>query len=56
VKVWHGGEDNRVPIAHGRLLAAAIQNAEADLREGDGHMTVPAFRIAEVHEWLARYV
>jgi pimeloyl-ACP methyl ester carboxylesterase len=56
VKIWHGEQDHRVPVAHGRLLAAGIQDAEADLREGDGHMTVPAFRIAEVHEWLAQYV
>jgi pimeloyl-ACP methyl ester carboxylesterase len=55
-KVWHGREDRFVPFAHGRWLAEAIPGAQAELRDHDGHFTVAAGRIGEVHEWLAQYV
>ena len=56
VKVWHGREDRFVPFAHGRWLADAIPCAQAELRDHDGHFTVVARRIGEVHEWLGQYV
>jgi pimeloyl-ACP methyl ester carboxylesterase len=56
VKVWHGLEDRFVPFEHGRWLAEAIPGAQAELRDHDGHLTVVAGRIGEVHEWLAQYV
>ncbi|HEX5251637.1 MAG TPA: alpha/beta hydrolase [Gaiellales bacterium] len=55
VKVWHGEDDRFVPVEHGRWLAARIPGAEADLRDGDGHLGVAALRIGDVHEWLARH-
>ena len=56
VKVWHGLEDRFVPFAHGRWLADAIPDAQAELRDHDGHFTVVARRIGEVHQWLAQYL
>jgi pimeloyl-ACP methyl ester carboxylesterase len=56
VKVWHGARDGFVPCAHGRWLVAQIPGAEADLNDRDGHMTVVAERIGDVHAWLARYL
>jgi pimeloyl-ACP methyl ester carboxylesterase len=56
VKVWHGLDDRFVPIGHGRWLASTIPGAEAELRDGDGHLVVAGQRIAEVHEWLLRHL
>jgi pimeloyl-ACP methyl ester carboxylesterase len=56
VKVWHGLEDHFVPVAQGRWLAETIPGAHSELRDDDGHLTVAAERIGEVHEWLAQYV
>jgi pimeloyl-ACP methyl ester carboxylesterase len=56
VKVWHGAQDRFVPSTRGRWLAEHIPGAEADLNDRDGHMTVAAERIGDVHGWLARYL
>lgn len=56
VKVWHGVDDRFAPIEHGHWLAENIPDAEADLREGDGHLKVAAERIGDVHNWLAQFV
>jgi pimeloyl-ACP methyl ester carboxylesterase len=53
VKIWHGLDDQFVPIEHGHWLAENIPGAEAELRDGDGHLNVAANHISEVHEWLA---
>jgi pimeloyl-ACP methyl ester carboxylesterase len=55
VKVWHGLDDRFVPAGHGRWLAEHIPGAEADIRDGDGHLGVVANRIGDVHGWLARH-
>jgi pimeloyl-ACP methyl ester carboxylesterase len=54
VKVWHGLDDQFVPIDHGRWLAVNIPGAEAELRDHDGHFAVAAQRIGDVHDWLAK--
>ena len=56
VKVWHGRDDRFVPFGHGRWLADTIPGAQADLRDDDGHLTVAARRVGDVHEWLAQHV
>ncbi len=55
-KVWHSRDDRFVPFGHGRWLVDTIPDAQADLRDHDGHLTVVAQRINHVHEWLAQYL
>lgn len=52
VKIWHGRHDRFVPFQHGQWLAEHIPNAEAELSETDGHLTLLVDKVGDVHEWL----
>lgn len=55
VLLLHGQEDRFVPVAHGRWLASQIPGVEAGLLERDGHLTLLANRVGEVHAWLLEH-
>ena len=52
VLLVQGVHDLMVPPQHGRWLAARIPGVEAEVSEADGHLTLPAQRIPDVHGWL----
>jgi pimeloyl-ACP methyl ester carboxylesterase len=55
VQVWHGTQDQFVPVAHGHWLAERIPDAEAHIYDEDGHLTLQMNRIGDVHAWLLRH-
>jgi pimeloyl-ACP methyl ester carboxylesterase len=56
VLLMHGRQDQFVPFGHGKWLAARIPGVEARLLDDDGHLTLEANRIGEVHAWLAQRI
>jgi len=55
VQVWHGSQDQFVPVAHGRWLAERIPGAEEHVYDEDGHLTLQIERIGDVHSWLVSH-
>jgi pimeloyl-ACP methyl ester carboxylesterase len=52
VLLLQGTEDLMVPPSHGRWLADRIPGVEAEISEVEGHLTLLANRVPDVHEWL----
>lgn len=52
VLVMHGAQDKTVPISHGKWLMNQIPNVQAQLFPEEGHFSLSAHRIPDVHAWL----
>jgi pimeloyl-ACP methyl ester carboxylesterase len=52
VLLLHGTQDLMAPVAHGHWLAERIPGVEAEISDTEGHLTLLAHRVGDVHEWL----
>jgi pimeloyl-ACP methyl ester carboxylesterase len=57
VGLWHGEQDQAVPPAHGRWLAANVPGVEAHITPDDGHLTLAGDELVDISlDWLvSRY-
>jgi pimeloyl-ACP methyl ester carboxylesterase len=52
VTIWQGAHDKMVPFDHGRWLAAHVAGARAELRLGEGHVSLVLNRFGEILDGL----
>jgi pimeloyl-ACP methyl ester carboxylesterase len=49
---WQGRHDRMVPWGHGVWLSQHVAGVESRLDEDEGHLTLLAHRVPDVHDWL----
>jgi pimeloyl-ACP methyl ester carboxylesterase len=52
VLLLHGRQNRFVPFGHGEWLSRHIPGVEAKLTEDDGHLTLTARHLDDIHDWL----
>ncbi|WP_375476624.1 alpha/beta fold hydrolase [uncultured Jatrophihabitans sp.] len=49
VSLWQGADDRMVPYAHGSFLVDRLPNVRAHLLPGEGHVSIPLSRLADIY-------
>lgn len=52
VTIWQGATDLMVPLAHGKWLVSKIPNAQVNLVDGHGHLSIGDLALASGFAWL----
>lgn len=52
VAIWQGATDLMVPLAHGKWLAEKVPNAQVNLVEGHGHLSIAEIALSNGFAWL----
>jgi pimeloyl-ACP methyl ester carboxylesterase len=52
VTIWQGDQDRMVPFSHGQWLAKHVSGARAELRPGEGHLSLVLARFGEIIDGL----
>lgn len=52
VTIWQGASDLMVPLAHGKWLASKIPNAQVNLIDGHGHLSIGELALSTGFAWL----
>ncbi len=56
VTIWHGEQDDFVPVGHGHRLESSIPGAIARILEHEGHISIVADRLPDVIDDLRRHL
>jgi pimeloyl-ACP methyl ester carboxylesterase len=48
VTIWQGDDDRMVPFSHGQWLASHVRGARAELRPGEGHLSITVAHYGEI--------
>ncbi len=52
VHLWHGAQDQAVPVVHGRWLAIHVPGIEAQIYESEDHTNVESNNRETAYAWL----
>lgn len=56
VAIWQGSEDLMVPFSHGQWLASKLPNAQVNLLQGEGHLSIGKRAFNEGLPWLKSHL
>lgn len=54
VAIWQGDQDLMVPFAHGQWLGRAVPNAQSELYEGEGHISIGIGKVEQILDSLIK--
>ena len=53
LRLWHGAQDQAVPVVHGRWLAEHVPGIDAQIHESEDHTNVESNNREAAYAWLS---